>query len=92
VRVTPDPFEALALEGLRDLPPTTKLVWCALAAANSNVETTNEQLSARLALSSRSVRLAFEMLEARGLVAVLDRGGPRRKRVVRAVAPQGGVR
>ncbi|NJK44650.1 MAG: hypothetical protein HC933_10505 [Pleurocapsa sp. SU_196_0] len=81
------PFEALSLEPLAGLAPSTKLIWCFLASARGEVVAGNRSVALALGLSSKSVVDAMSQLEALGLVEIVDRGSGPKPRIVRALLP-----
>lgn len=84
-----NPFNALGVEPLASLSPSTKLVWCCLALERGVVEAGTNPLSQRLGLSAKTVNDAMRELEALGLIEVVAAGvGPKPKQV-RAIAPRG---
>jgi hypothetical protein len=82
------PFEALRLEPLASLPPSTKLIWCYLASSRGEVVAGNRSVALELALSSKSVVDAMSQLEGLGLLEIVDRGSGPKPRIVRALFPE----
>jgi hypothetical protein len=82
------PFEALRLEPLASLPPSTKLIWCYLATQGGAVPATTRGLAETLALSTKSIFDGLPQLEELGLLEILERGTGPKPRIVRAVFPE----
>jgi hypothetical protein len=82
------PFEAVALEPLASLSPSTKLIWCYLATEGGLVVAGNRTLCAILKLANKSVVDGVDQLETLGLLEIVERGSGQKPRVVLALYPQ----
>jgi hypothetical protein len=82
------PFEALKLEPLASLSPSTKLIWCYLATEGGAVVAGNRMLCQTLKLANKSVVDGMGQLEALGLLEIVERGSGQKPRVVRALYPK----
>ena len=80
-------FDDLARQPLRGLSQTAKLVWLALRVQGESVQASNVMMANLLGVSEKAVSTALEDLTALGLLEILDRGGGKRPRTVRAVPP-----